>query len=130
MLLYLTVAAQEGPGIVIAHPGQDVELLCALRLLYGTHTTVWIIDHNFYGVNALNGGILPGYSADLISKNLIVQNIVMNDRRNNTEHRCAIAIFGTTIVNISDPTFLYVAGEWLFAKHCDMFTSTYTYIAT
>ena len=112
MLLYLTVAAQEGPGIVIAHPGRDVELLCALRLLYGRHTTVWIIDHNFYGVNALNGGILSGYSADVISKNLIVQNIVMNDRRNNTEHRCVIVIAGTTtIVNISDPTILYVAGE-------------------
>ena len=26
--MIFTVAAQEGPGIVIAHPGQDVELLC------------------------------------------------------------------------------------------------------
>ena len=26
--LYFSVTAQQGPGIVIAHPGQDIELSC------------------------------------------------------------------------------------------------------
>ena len=115
MFFYLTVAAQEGPGIVIAHPGQDVELLCTLDVpSNATHTVRWIINHNHYGVNALNAGILSGYSADLLNDNLIVHNIVMNDVRNDTEYQCVIIIVGTTtIVNSSDPTILYVAGKYL-----------------
>ena len=73
---------------------------------------MWIIHHNFYGVSALNNSILPGYGADLNNNNLLVQNIMMNDSRNSTEHRCVIVISGTTrIVNSSDPTFLHVAGK-------------------
>ena len=107
-----TVAAQEGPGIVIAHPGQDVELLCTLGLpSNATHTLGWTINHIFYGVNSLNGGIRRGYSADLLNNNLIVQNVVMNDPRDDTEYRCVIR-HGTTILNASDPTFFYVAGKY------------------
>ena len=115
--MYLTVAAQKakGPGIVIAHPGEDVELLCTLGIPSSTqHATEWIINHNFYSVNALVNDILPGYSADVNNNNLIVQNIVMNDRRNDTEHRCVTVISGTrTTVNGSDLTFLYVAGKYI-----------------
>ena len=113
MYLTVTVAAQEGPGIVIARPGQDVELLCTLGTpSTSQHAVAWIINHVLRGVNALSNGILPGYSANVVNRNLIVQNIVMNDHRNDTEHRCVIVIAGTTtIVNDSDPTILYVAGE-------------------
>ena len=114
--LYLTVAAQEakGPGIVIVHPGQNVTLLCTLNLPTTTqHTTVWIINHAPRGVQSLINGILHGYSADVNNDNLIVQNIVMNDNRNDTEHQCVIVISGTTtVVNRSEPTFLYVAGKY------------------
>ena len=34
-----TVTAQEGPGIVIAHPGQDVELLCTVTVTDSTSQT-------------------------------------------------------------------------------------------
>ena len=115
--MYLTVAAQEarGPGIVIAHPGEDVELLCTLGIpLIAQYTTAWIINHISYGVQSLINGILDGYSADVNNNNLIVQNIVMNDVRNDTEYQCVIVISGTrTILNSSDPTFLYVAGKSL-----------------
>ena len=112
---YLTVAAQESPGIVIAHPGQDVELLCTLGLpSTNQHAPTWIIGHRFYGVQALIGGILDGYIADNNNNNLIVENIMMNDNRNNTEYQCVIVLSGTmTIVNSSDPTILYVAGKFL-----------------
>ena len=127
MLLYLlhvfykfTVAAQEGPGIVIAHPGQDVELLCTVAIPSTTqHTVAWIINHNFYGINALINGILPGYSVDLVNNDLLVQNIVMNDRRNDTEYQCVIVMSGTTtILNSSDPTFLYVVGKYICRNLC------------
>ena len=76
------------------------------------HIPTWIIGHIPYGVSALIGGILDGYSADNSNKNLIVENIVMNDRRNDTEYQCVFVLSGTmTIVNSSDPIFLYVAGK-------------------
>ena len=110
MFLYLAVAVQEGPGIVIAHPGQDVELLCTLGIpLNATHIIGWIINHVFNGVNALSNGIWPGYSADVHNNSLMIQNIVMNDDRNDTEHQCEIRHAWTTL-NTSDPTLLYVAG--------------------
>ena len=114
---YLTVAAREakGPGIVIARPGEDVELLCTLHIPSTTqHAIAWIINHIPHGVQSIINGILDGYSADVYySSNLIVQNIVMNDDRNDTEYQCVILITGTTtILNRSDVTFLYVAGKY------------------
>ena len=64
-------------------------------------------------MGSLNNNILPGYSADITSSNLIVKNIMINDNRNNTEYRCVI-IMSDMIVNDSDPIFLYVAGECLY----------------
>ena len=101
-----------GPGIIIAHPGQDIELLCIPSTFQ--YVAAWIINHNFYGVYALNNGILPGYRADVNNNNLIVENLVMNDDRNDTEYQCVVVISGTTtVLNIGDPTFLYVAGKYL-----------------
>ena len=70
-----------------------------------------------YGTNSLQNGIVTGYSANL-KNNLIVKNIMMNDVRNNTEYRCVIITTqGTTTITIrqSDPTILYVAGEYEYA---------------
>ena len=108
------MAAQEGPGIVIVHPaGQDVELLCDVAIPGTVQAGVtWIINFNQYTVASLSNGILEGYSADIISSNLIVKNIVMNDSRNNTDYRCVI-IMSDTITEDGDPTFLYVAGEYV-----------------
>ena len=76
------------------------------------HVSTWIINHIQYGVSALIGGILDGYSADVDNNNLIIENIVMNDRRNDTEYQCVFVLSGTmTIVNSSDLTFFYVAGK-------------------
>ena len=108
------MAAQEGPGIVIVRPaGQDVELLCRVAKPGTPQAGVtWIINLKKYNVTSLSNGILDGYSADINSNNLIVKNIVMNDNRNNTECRCAI-IMSDTITEDSDPTILYVAGEYV-----------------
>ena len=120
--MYLTVTTQDakGPGIVIAHPGQDVELLCTVAIPipstidYELYRATWIINHIFYEINSLNNDILPGYSANFLNNNLMVENIVMNDHRNDSNYLCAIVTLGTTtIVDISDPTFLYVAGKCL-----------------
>ena len=107
------MAAQEGPGIVIVRPaGQDVELLCSVAQPGTVQPGVtWIINHNQYTVASLSNGILDRYSADINSSNLIVNNIVMNDNRNNTEYRCSIIMSDMTTEG--DLTFLYVAGEYV-----------------
>ena len=70
-----------------------------------------------YRINAIRNGILTGYTATLDNGNLIVENITMNDSRNDSEYRCVIIpvqgiIFFADIRNESDPTTLYVAGEY------------------
>ena len=71
-----------------------------------------------YRINALHNGILNGYTATFDGGNLIVENIMMNDSRNGSEYQCVIVpaqgmiTFADVIVE-SDPTILYVAGEYV-----------------
>ena len=116
--LKFTVTAQEGPGIVIAHPGQNVELLCTVTVTSTSQTTGWRVDNmGLYRINPLNSGILTGYTANLDNNNLIVENIMMNDSRNGSEYECVvipaqgIMVTFDDIIDKSDPTILYVAGE-------------------
>ena len=97
--------------IVIVHPdGQDVELLCTVMQPGGV---VWLINHlGPYGVSALHNGILKGYSANITTNNLIVKNITMNDVRNNTAYRCGLRTQNIPTILQSNPTILYVAGEY------------------
>ena len=75
---------------------------------------------NFHGpfrVSAIHNGLLPGYTVNFGSNNLIVENIMMNDSRNGSEYICVIIpaqsmITLDDIIDESDPTFLYVAGEY------------------
>ena len=124
------MAAQEGPGTVIVHPaGQDVELLCSVAMPGRVQTRItWIIGFNDYGVNSLISGVLPGYSADLNSSNLIVKNITMNDNRNNTEYTCVMTISGE-IVNDGDTTFLYIAGEYVPVSCSCVIMDIHMYVA-
>ena len=113
---YFTVTAQEGPGIVIANPGRDVELLCTVTPSDG-QTAAWVINNRApHTVQQLHNGILTGYSTN--GNNLIIENIMMNDDRNDTEYSC-VTISSTAsepsiedIIDESDPTILYVAGEY------------------
>ena len=115
-ILY-AVTAQEGPGIVIAHPGQDVELLCNVTVTSTSQATGWLVNKmGPYRISSLRSGILTGHTATLDNNSLIVENIMMNDFRNGSEYRCVVipaqgmATFAD-ITNESDPTILYVAGE-------------------
>ena len=78
----------------------------------------WLVNQmGPYGVNALRNDILTGYSAALNSNNLIVENIMMNDVRNGSDYRCVIISQNTSVQHIlreSDPTLLYVAGEYQY----------------
>ena len=122
-LCQFTVTAQEGPGIIIAHPGQNVELLCNLTLSR-SETAAWLIDHGrVYTVQQLHNGIVTGYSSN--GTNLIIEDIMMNDDRNDTEYGCVTVsstVSNPTVGDIedkSDPTILYVGGEY-----------QHTYVAT
>ena len=108
---YFTVTAQEGPGIVIVHPaGQDVELLCTVMKIDGV---VWLIGYfGPYGVSALHNGIVAGYSANITTNNLIIENIMMNDVRNNTEYWCGLRTQNIPTIKQSKATTLHVAGEY------------------
>ena len=96
-------------NIVIAHPGQDVELSCSLDTLEGTG---WLIGNiGPYGVNALLNGLVDGYSADINTNSIKILNIVMNDDRNGTEYQCGI-ISGSLLEQERPSITLYVAGEF------------------
>ena len=95
-------------NIVIAHPGQDVELICNSGLV----NIGWLVDHTGpYGVSSLHNGILDGYSADINTNSIIIQNIMMNDNRNGTEYQCGI-VNGPFLEHENPPITLYVAGEF------------------
>ena len=81
-------------------------------------TAAWVInDGGPYTVQQLHNGILDGYSTN--GNNLIIENIMMNDDRNNTEYSC-VTVLSTVyptiadIIDESDPTILYVAGEYQY----------------
>ena len=118
LLILITVAAQEGPGIVIAHPGQAVELLCTVTVTSETQAAAWLINNRGPNrLNAIRGGVLTGYrGVNATSNNLIVENIMMNDDRNGSDYRCVIVpaqgmITFADITEESDQTILYVAGK-------------------
>ena len=115
--LYAVAAQGEGPGIVNAHPGQDVELLCTVTESSGSQTTGWLVNNEGpYRVNAIHSGVLTGYTTSLDNNNLIVENIMMNDGRNGSVYKCVIVpaqgmiAFGD-IMDESNSTTLHIAGE-------------------
>ena len=100
---------------MIAHPRQDVELLCTVTPS-GNETTAWAINTVVYTLQQLHNGILTGYSSN--GNNLIIENIMMNDDRNDTEYIC-VTVSSTVsnpmlsdIIDLSNSTILYVAGEY------------------
>ena len=113
-MCYFTVTAQLGPGIVIAHPGQDVELLCTVTPSDG-QIAGWLIDNTPYTLQQLDNDILTGYSTN--GNNLIIENIMMNDDRDYAEYTC-VTVLSTVnrpalkdIIDEGNPAILYVAGE-------------------
>jgi len=120
-----TTMGAKGPGRHIVHPGQDVELLCTFNdLLNNILVAGWEINHRLYGKNALVGGQLHGYKGKVDNANIIVENIMMNDSRNGTEHRCVLFNNGTRS-NESDPIILYVVGKYQYNMYTVIFNSNY-----
>ena len=113
---YFIVVAQQGFSIVIAHPGQDVELLCDVTPS-GNGSVSWVINGmGPHGLNSISNGIVPGYTNNLGATSLIIKSIMMDDDRNDTEHQCVIGISDAEtmtlqLVERSNVTILYVAGE-------------------
>ena len=70
-----------------------------------------------YGVSALHNGLLKGYSANIKTNNLIVENIMMSDVRNNTEYKCGLTTHNIQTILASSPTILYIAGEYHYTVH-------------
>ena len=105
----MPVATQKIPRIVIAHPGQDVELLCTVTMTSGNPTASWMInDMGPYGLVTLREDRLAGYSSN--GNNLIVKNVTVNDVRNGSYYNC-VRTSRIAILRQSNPTTLYIAGE-------------------
>ena len=97
------------PSIIIAHPDQNVELMCTVTSS-NIQSVSWLInDMGPYEVTALLNGTLTGYSSN--GNNLIVQNVIMNDVRNGSNYSYVINIT-IALLRRSYPTTLYVAGEF------------------
>ena len=74
-----------------------------------------------HGISAIRNGILDefGYTTNLGSNNLIVENIMMNDGRNDSMFQCVITLQGTTtILRESNQTILFIAGTYVRKYHC------------
>ena len=96
----------EGPTTTIAHPGDDVELVCNVTSQFTTFV-LWIVNGNLFTRNQLFNGDLPGHN--ISGTNILILDITLGDSRNGSEYYCVIP---QGIVDIeSDRAFLYVAGE-------------------
>ena len=89
--------------------------MCTVTLENHTFVAAWIIDQVVYTVQSLQSGKLSGYSTN--GNNLIIESIMMNDDRNDTEYICGIVpstVSQPSLANVideGDPTILYV-GEY------------------
>ena len=77
-------------------------------------TIAWRIDFlGPYTIDELRNGAVPRHGAT--GNNIIIQNIMMGDDRNGTVYRCVRIISGIQgDVSRSDPTILYVSGEYQY----------------
>ena len=102
---------QEGPGTIIVHPGQNIELLCNVT---GDGVPRWVVNGGGrYTPNQLFMGVLAGHNISLGGRNIIVEDIIINDSRNGSIYICFMPqALGTPDI-VSDPTILLVAGKCL-----------------
>ena len=83
----------------------------------GDQSAAWLINGKGpHAINAIRDGNVTGYTAALgSSNNLIVENIMMNDSRNNSKLQCVIIkLLDKTINRQNDLSILNVAGEWYY----------------
>ena len=72
-----------------------------------------------YYTQLLHNGYLDGYSGAFGSNILIVEDIIMNNARNDSDLTCVVVSRDdeTSILGRSDLTTLYIAGEYLLVHY-------------
>ena len=111
MHLLILGNTQEGPGTVIALPSTNVELLCNVT---GGVPNWRVNDGGLFTPNQLFMGNLPGHNISLPDgRNIIVEDIIMNDNRNGSIYTCIVIQGIGTPDLVSDPTTLLVAGKYI-----------------
>ena len=75
-----------------------------------TGIPLWLVNGQRYTLNVLFNGSLPGHSVN--GTNIIVEELVMNDPRNDSVYVCVLPQVPPAAEIRSDPTNLYVAGEY------------------
>ena len=117
MQIFYLVIAQQDSMVVIARPGQDAKISCAIAMNLTSGTEVaWIVNNmGPFGASALFNGALAGHTADVENGSIIVLDVATNDPRNDSEYKCILRsqVAKTITLNESVPTSLFVAGELL-----------------
>ena len=88
-------------------------------------TTTWRVNNVLYTATQLTNGQLAGHN--ITGSNIIVEDITINDDRNGSVYICTILQTPPTPDIVSDPTILYVAGE--YGEKCMIPTIAITYIS-
>ena len=88
----------------------------------------WIVNGLSYTLSDLFTGQLVGHNSSGI--NIIVEDIMMNDDRNGSVYICIIPQAPPTPDIESDPTTLYVAGEYNGSKKPMILTLAITCVCT
>ena len=72
---------------------------------------------------------MDGYSGTFGSNDLIVEDIIMNDARNDSNFTCVVVLRSDeTILARSDLTILYIAGKQLLINTNDIFPCVNFYL--
>ena len=74
-----------------------------------------------YNIMLLRNGYVDGYGGIFGSNDLIVEDITMNDARNDSDFTCMVVSQNDeTILGSSDLTTLYIAGEYVCTYVADI----------
>ena len=106
---FIAIFTVDAQNIVIAHPGLDVELLCDVT---GAGLIAWRINGSSptHTLNDLSIGLVANHNIN--GRNILVEDIMMNDIRNGSQYQCVILQNPPNLDIEGNITILYVAGEY------------------
>ena len=76
----------------------------------GDEGTAWRINGTLHLLSELFAGVVAGHNVS--GRNLVVEDIIMNDVRNGSQYQCEITQIPPDPNIVGNLTILYVAGEY------------------
>ena len=94
----------------------------------GDGGTAWRINGTLHSPSELFAGVEAGYNVS--GRNLVVEDIVMNDVRNDSQYQCEITQIPPDPNIVGNLTILYVAGEYKVLVYVNMYVQCIQYKAS